>query len=187
MPILICPGVHPPEFTQNFLTGLSFCRSQVLVLPTEQYPGYSACSILHFLQAQPHLLGQQLLLIAFSAGVVGAAGAAIGWQHLGGTIKAMIALDGWGVPLFNSCLFPFPVHRVSHDPFTHWSSHLLGGDGDRFYADPAVSHLHLWRFPQATQGWWVRSARSLSAPPTHAIYTRTTAAQFICHLLDRYD
>lgn len=187
MTIVICPGVHPPEFTQNFLTGLGYCRNQVLILPTKQYPGYSACGILRFLQAQTRLPTKRLLFIAFSAGVVGAAGAAILWQHSGGTVKALIALDGWGVPLFKSFLSPFPVHRISHDPFTDWSSHLLGGDGDRFYADPPVSHLHLWRFPQATQGWWLRSSTQFPLLTSSRIYSRTTVAQFICSLIDRYE
>ena len=56
-------------------------------------------------------------------------------------MKALIAFDGWGVPLVGN----FPIYRISHDQFTHWSSELLGKGDKSFYADPPVEHLDLWR------------------------------------------
>jgi hypothetical protein len=113
-----------------------------------------------------------LLFISFSAGVVGAIAAAQMWQGLGGQVRAFLALDGWGVPLWGS----FPIHRVSHDAFTHWSSALLGGGSESFYADPAVSHLDLWRAPQTARGWQIQNTGK----------TATTAAEFVGCLLRWY-
>jgi hypothetical protein len=76
---------------------------------------------------------EPLLLIGFSAGVVGAIAAANLWQGQGRRVAAVIAVDGWGVPQVGD----FPLHRVSHDYFTHWSSAVLGAGADSFYADPA--------------------------------------------------
>lgn len=112
------------------------------------------------------------MLICFSAGVVGGIGAAWAWQQSGGKIKALIALDGWGVPLYGN----FPIHRLSRDRFTHWSSQLLGAGADSFYADPPVEHLDLWRSPHTAQGWWVRPERQ----------QRLTAAMFLNLLLELY-
>jgi len=44
-----------------------------------------------------------------------------------------------GVPLVGN----FPIHRLSHDYFTHWSSAVLGSGNDSFYADPPVEHLEM--------------------------------------------
>lgn len=124
----------------------------------------------------PHQVQQAiqtpLLFISFSAGVVGAIAAAQMWQGLGGQVRAFLALDGWGVPLSGS----FPIHRLSHDAFTHWSSAWLGGGSESFYADPAVSHLDLWRTPQTARGWRIQNTGK----------TATTAAEFIGWLLRRY-
>lgn len=190
MTILICPGVHPPELTQCFLNGLGRQPGQDLVFPADRYPAYSAYHIWRFLQE--HLQKQRsqqaakdILLIGFSAGVVGAIGAAPLWQGLGGTIKALIALDGWGVPLIGN----FPIYRISHDPFTHWSSNCLGGNKEGFYADPPVAHLELWRSPQRTRGWWlVAENNSLLPTGTHfrQASTYTTATLFLRHLLQRH-
>lgn len=98
--------------------------------------------------------------------------AARSWQQSGGTIKALIALDGWGVPLYGD----FPIHRLSHDHFTHWSSKLLGAGLDGFYADPPVEHLELWRSPQTTQGWWEQKSQ----------LQQITAVAFLALLLQRY-
>ncbi|WP_421656938.1 hypothetical protein [Leptothermofonsia sp. ETS-13] len=108
------------------------------------------------------------MFIGFSAGVAGAIGAAWGWQWWGGKVKALIALDGWGVPLVGN----FPIHRVSHDYFTHWSSALLGAGEDSFYAEPGVEHLDLWRSPHTASGWHLTAGSSHSP-------IRTTAARFI--------
>jgi hypothetical protein len=112
-----------------------------------------------------------LTFIGFSAGVVGAMGAAVAWELLGGKVQALFALDGWGVPTIGT----FPIHRLSHDYFTHWSSALLGAGQDSFYADPGVAHLDLWRSPQAIQGYWV-SARNHSKQ-------QISLLQFLAHWL----
>lgn len=184
--VVICPGIHPPHLTQDFLEGLRRSESgnlssswtqNVLIVPTENYPAYSTVHILEFLQ---HHANQTtpLLFISFSAGVAGAIGAAWGWQMLGGKVKALFAFDGWGVPLYGN----FPIHRLSHDYYTHWSSAFLGAGEDRFYADPPVEHLDLWRSPNICQGWWVHPAVAGKSEQR----TYTTAAHFVNTLLQFY-
>jgi hypothetical protein len=188
MSVVICPGIHDPQLTQSFLAGLhSSKRSQsllsknsshrnVLIFPTEDYPAFSAFHILQFLRESADVpVESPLVFISFSAGVVGAIGAAWGWQLAGGQVKAFIALDGWGVPLSGN----FGIHRLSHDHFTHWTS-VLGRGEDSFYADPPVAHLELWRSPQIVQGW------RITHPDGGKSLTRTTAAQFLTMLLERY-
>lgn len=202
MTVLICPGVHSSALTTGFLSEFESQLLSYLVLPAEQYPPYSAGHILAFLNQQFHrpqwrdrsqfaeraaIAEKSLLLIGFSAGVVGAIGAAWLWQQSGYSIKALIALDGWGVPLYGD----FPIHRLSHDYFTHWSSTWLERTEDSFYADPSVDHLDLWRSPQSARGWRVQSAArsaclipEFSPQPSHR--TATTAARFLQSLLERY-
>ncbi len=188
MQLIVCPGVHSPELTQDFLSNLRrqsgqslVGRSHPLVVPVERYPPYSSLHILWFLHTQlssenpDNFLSIPLVFVGFSAGVIGAIGAAWGWQVLGGKVRALIALDGWGVPLIAS----FPVHRLSHDYFTHWSSALLGPGEESFYADPPVEHLDMWRSPHLAVGW--QMAPLSSKPPS-----RTTAADFVTALLKRY-
>ena len=180
--------MHAAELTDCFLAGLlesvaakQLTVSEPLIFPVQQYPAYSGLHLLKFLHERlsakrPDDWQQSpLVFIGFSAGVVGAIAAAIAWQQLGGQVKALMALDGWGVPLGGE----FPIHRLSHDAFTHWSSALLGAGGDSFYADPAVEHLELWRSPQTTRGWWVNAEVAQSTTPT-------TAANFLTGLLQRY-
>jgi hypothetical protein len=153
----------------------------LLVFPVERYPAYSGLHILRFLHEQlsqrdPDLaFSTPIVLIGFSAGVVGAVSAASAWQAMGGTVTALFAIDGWGVPLVGR----FPMHRLSHDTFTHWSSALLGAGEDSFYADPAVAHLELWRSPQAADGWWL-------VPDQRQLPVAISAASFLTALLHRY-
>lgn len=174
MSIVICPGIHSPELTSRFLAGLEsegYQPRELHIFPAQDYLAVSAFHILQFLSEGRRVpLHTPLIFISFSAGVVGAIGAAWGWQLLGGQIKAFIALDGWGVPLSGN----FPIHRLSHDEFTHWSSSLLGSGGDSFYAEPPVSHLDLWRSPQIVQGVCTSTV------------TRMSAARFLVRLLTRY-
>ncbi|MEM7725486.1 MAG: hypothetical protein AAF208_03835 [Cyanobacteria bacterium P01_A01_bin.45] len=123
-------------------------------------------------------LDTPLVFISFSAGVVGAIGASHLWQSQGGNVKALIAIDGWGVPLLGS----FPIHRMSHDYFTHWSSLLLGGGKNNFYAQPSVSHLELWRSPDLVKGLWVDL-------DTHSEYTSScvSATEFLYEILKDYN
>jgi hypothetical protein len=178
--LIICPGIHDPHLTQDFLVGLfgnqtEIGSQKVLIFPAQDYPAYCAIYILQFLQSHHGLFAVPLVFISFSAGVVGAIASAWGWQLLGGKVKRLIAVDGWGVPLFGN----FPIHRISHDYFTHWSSGLLGTGEDSFYADPPIEHLDLWRSPDTCQGWWVRSLKECKSQQR----TFTTAAQFVNNLL----
>jgi hypothetical protein len=195
MRLVICPGVHDRNLTDSFLAGLSeiwesesddrpYCQilDRALIFPAHQHPPYSAIDIFNFLCSQqlvgaiPPWLppGESLAFISFSAGVVGAIGAAWMWQQFGGKVGAFFALDGWGVPLGGD----FPAHRLSHDRFTHWSSALLGSGGDSFYADPPIAHLDLWKSPHKAQGWRIDSGTETAKP--------TTAAAFLVHLLKQY-
>ena len=181
MTLIICPGIHDSQLTESFLQSLSnFCDQNVvrdcLIFPTSEYPAYSPSEIYKFLQNIQGKPSQAspVLFLAFSAGVVGAIGAAHFWQLQGGKVKALIAFDGWGVPLIGN----FPLHRVSHDRFTHWSSALLGAGADSFYAQPEVNHLDLWRSPHTAWGWWIK------APGCRL---RTCAAEFTTLLLSKYE
>lgn len=195
MNIIICPGIHEPELTESFRVGLldlvsnssvSQKPANILVYPGQDLLVLSAFHILQFLRVsvahRRYRLSNQLkspvVFISFSAGVVGAIGAACLWQLLGGRVKAFIAIDGWGVPLQGN----FPIHRMSHDYFTHWSSCLLGSGQNNFYAGPAVDHLSMWKSPQTVQGWWVDSSIGIFPPKGHL-----TAAEFLLMLLKRYE
>jgi hypothetical protein len=110
MSIIICPGIHEPELTESFRVGLLDMVSNGAIAPNYAnilvYPGkdvlvLSALHILQFLRERlSNSLESPIIFISFSAGVVGAIGAAHLWQLLGGRVKAFIAIDGWGVPLY---------------------------------------------------------------------------------------
>ena len=149
---LICPGFHEQSLTHSFVNNISHYHpylDNLLIFPTDQYPPYSGFHLIHYLQGKFNVKSQNLIFIAFSAGVVAAVSAAMQWQRQGGKIKGLIAFDGWGVPLLGD----FPVYRISHDEFTHYSSAILGTGKLSFYANPAVDHLDLWRSPHQVQGW----------------------------------
>ncbi|MHC5856070.1 hypothetical protein [Nostoc sp.] len=195
MSIIICPGIHEPELTESFRVELLDLVSQsaipavsyanapnyanILIYPGKDVLVLSALHILQFLRDRlTNSPESSIIFISFSAGVVGAIGAAHLWQLLGGRVKAFIAIDGWGVPLQGN----FPIHRMSHDYFTHWSSSLLGSGQNNFYADPAVDHLSIWKSPQTVQGCWVDSSIEIIPPKG-----RLTAAEFLLMLLKRYE
>jgi hypothetical protein len=188
MSIIICPGIHEQSLTSCFVESWQSLLSDsskpknsenILIFPAQGFSALSGFHIVQFLwQHWGNRLESSLVFISFSAGVVGAIAAAWTWQLLGGNVKAFIAFDGWGMPLGGN----FPIHRVSHDYFTHWSSAWhLSGQEDSFYAQPAVDHLQLWRSPQTTQGYWIFS--SGGAAPAQA---PITAAEFLLMLLERY-
>ncbi|MEM9121195.1 MAG: hypothetical protein AAF827_13565 [Cyanobacteria bacterium P01_D01_bin.6] len=185
MTLIICPGIHNVALSDRFLTALNqqlADRGNVLlvtpeqILPTQRYAPFNGFAVWSFLQeaAAPQ---EPLLLIGFSAGVVGAVVAAQLWQAQRRGVAVLIAVDGWGVPKVND----FPLHRVSHDYFTHWSSAVLGAGEASFYADPSVTHLDLWQFPERAQGWRVQ-------PPKHGapITTAMSAIAFITELVVHY-
>lgn len=188
MKIIICPGIHEPELTESLLKewlnpvadgAISQDAKNILVFPGQGLLTLSAFHILHFLVEH---LGNELkspvIFVSFSAGVVGAIAAAVKWQLLGGHVKAFIAIDGWGMPLWGN----FPIHRLSHDYFTHWSSAMLGGGQNNFYAEPAVDHLSMWRSPQTVKGFWVDPSIEFASPKSHL-----TAAEFLHLLLKHYE
>jgi len=190
MPIIICPGIHEPELTQSFIQG---CLNQsgkkpldILVYPGQGYLTLSTFHILHFLcdrlgapsDRLNNKLKSPLIFLCFSAGVIGGIGAATAWQLLGGHVQAFIAIDGWGVPLAGN----FPIHRLSHDHYTHWTSAYLGMGEDNFYADPAVDHLSMWHSPQSVQGKWVNPSISFSP-----IKNYLSGSEFLNLLLERYN
>lgn len=161
--------MHAPEITECFLRSL-LPRLQrppdALWTQPEGGSGLFGTPILSTLQGQgsPSALGP-ISIVAFSAGVVGAAQAISRWQELGGQLACLIAIDGWGVPLGGD----YPIYRLSHDAFTHWSCGWLGSGAVNFYADPAVEHLSLWQAPDQVVGWCVDKRQQ----------TRTNAADFI--------
>jgi hypothetical protein len=133
MPIILCPGFHDRRLNDRLLT---------------RFPSATLLSLGSMLDIS-RLDRAPLTLIGFSAGVITAMVNASLWRLNGGSIAAFFALDGWGVPLVGD----FPIYRLSHDYFTHWSSHLLGGGPVSFYADPPVAHLTLWSEPERVTGW----------------------------------
>jgi hypothetical protein len=176
--IVLCPGIHDPVLTEGFVAALRSITlnasdpRQLLVVPAQDWPVYSPHHILQFLSSLPSVT--EPLFIGFSAGVVGAIGAAQILHRQGVAVKALIAIDGWGVPLAAR----FPVYRLSHDQFTDWSSALLGGGLERFYADPAVDHLAMWQSPQRVCGTWVRSLTP------QAVANSTPMLDFLRHVLN---
>lgn len=164
--LVVIPGMQwssaQREATSAFLAALGMpCRC----LAPEAAP-YSIGKVRQFLLSLPF---SECGVIAFSAGVVGVAGALTPRWLAGANlqIKVLVALDGWPVPLFK----PFAVYRVSHDLFTHQTS--PGRGLASFYADPAVAHLELWSAPARAQGWQVEGV----------IRRRTSALEFICERL----
>lgn len=187
MILVICPGIHDTALTEAFLREMRSIASgdewsQPLVFPTARYPAYSSPHVLNFLMQQPGgshpAVASPLMFIGFSAGVVGAIGAAWAWQLGGGAVQGVIAIDGWGVPLYGN----FPIHRLSHDRFTYWSSALLGAGQSGFYADPIVDHLDLWRSPHTVEGWW-RSSNVTDPLLPAPVPRRLTAAEAIAQLV----
>jgi len=146
--IVICPGFHPPQLTTDFIiaVGLRDCA----IVPPETIAPYNGSELGQWLLQQVSPQQTAIDLIGFSAGVVGAMGCAIVWQQQGGRIRSLIAIDGWGVPVFGS----FAIYRLSHDRFTHNTSKLLGTQQRDFYCSSSVSHLALWQHPDTAWGWW---------------------------------
>ncbi len=186
--LIICPGIHDPQLTESLVSTLlpnrfsSGSTPQVWIVPPSDRP-YCALETLQFLHQSGAIdfssraTAEPLIWISFSAGVVGALGAAWVLHSLQYPVRAFVAIDGWGVPLFA----PFPLYRVSHDYFTHWSSALLGSGTQNFYADPPVEHLALWRSPEAAVGWSIPPSTSQS--PSQ----RITALEFLTGVMNGED
>jgi hypothetical protein len=156
--LLVCGGLHPPGLTGAVVAAIA--ADPVLgQLKTILHSPATAGEVL-----SPRALGTSLeagwgdrsgsaglILWAFSAGCVGAAGLATHWQRHRGEVLALFLVDGWGVPRDPAV----PTYRLSHDRFTHTTSRWLGRGDEDFYAAPAVPHLRLWQRPQGVKGWAV--------------------------------
>ncbi|PSB04839.1 hypothetical protein C7B64_02170 [Merismopedia glauca CCAP 1448/3] len=173
---VICPGVHAPSLTQSFVDSVNWQGIEVLMFPSDLYPGYCGLDIYHFLSRHQIDRTSQLILIGFSAGVVGAIAAAWLWQLSGGKVEALVAFDGWGVPLFGN----FEIYRFSHDYFTHVTSAWLGTGVESFYADPPVAHLEFWRSPHLTNGYSISNLDIFSS-----LKQSITAANYLQYLLNK--
>ena len=151
---IICPGIHSVALTTSFIEAIHniLGETNYLVLPTERYAPYDPQAIARWLkQYYPSPKDAPALsFISFSAGVVGSIVAANKWQLQGGKIDSFVAFDGWGMPLAGN----FPIYRVSHDRFTHYTSTMLGGAKQGFFAEPEVEHLEIWRSPNCW-GWQI--------------------------------
>jgi hypothetical protein len=181
MAVVLCPGIHDPQLTDAFWRVVQQRYEELyadepvpvpLVIPGASLWGISPHHVFRFFE-QKVSINEPIFIISFSAGVVGAIAAAWAWQSKGGSVCAFVALDGWGVPLLGS----FPIYRLSHDEFTHWSSQPLGMGQEPFYAEPEVEHLDLWQSPDRAWGWWLRETGC----------QHVAAAEVICRLLDLHE
>ncbi len=185
IPLIICPGFHDSAWTDAFLQGVELPKTHpTRIFPIKLSPACSGGDIVSFLHRLADGGGRSFtsnksvvkndtletapILIGFSAGVLGAMQAAWAWQHLGGQIAAIIAIDGWGVPLISG----IPCYRLSHDFFTHWSSALFGIGCDSFYARPSVTHSELWQYPHQVKGQWINHGEEAKSPITAATFIR---------------
>jgi hypothetical protein len=171
MALIVCPGYHDRGWTASCLHALDQAHPKLAkarhVFPAEHYPASSGHHLRQFIADQGISARSPLVFLAFSAGCVAAATTAAYWTHQGGTVPAVIAVDGWGVPLAGA----FAIHRLSHDRWTHTSSGWLGQGLDNFWAEPGVPHGQLWQDPEAVQGWreqhtdngWQRSSTTALA------------------------
>ena len=154
--VVVCGGIHPMELTNSFFDSWnSFSKTNYvvdsLIFPTNKYPAYDGQQIFRYIiKNKINTHSDSLTFFAFSAGVVGAMGAARLWQRKGGRVKGFFAFDGWGVPL----VADFPIHCFSHDQFTHHTSTFWVKNQDHFSAYPSVSHLDIWRSPFNLNGYW---------------------------------
>ncbi len=164
--IWICPGFADRAATDRFLAALWQRDWPEPIVLEQAY--YHPDRLLRSLQA--HQPTEPIVLIGFSAGVAATVGAALAWQATGGRVRALFAVDGWGVVLPPS----LPIYRLSHDRWSNRTGAWLGAGREQFWADPPVDHVALWRSPDRAWGWWAAAGR---AP----VYT--TAAEVLrCHL-----
>lgn len=169
--VLIAPGFHDPTLTQQLMRSLPATTQPYILsaFPADALGMLQEIVTCYGDPSQKKSAQPALIALGFSAGVVGLAGALRLWQQRGGSVRRLLAVDGWGVPLWG-----LPVSRLSHDGFTHWSSLPLGAGAVNFVADPPVPHLQLWGSPERVCGWqvygWHGSDRS---------GLRTTAADFL--------
>ncbi len=144
--LVICPGFHDAYLTVQFLQALGWRDRALWWTDLSPLDGAGLCE--RVAATEP---AASAIFVGFSAGVIGAGIAALLWQARGNRVAAVVALDGWGVPLPSDCCYP--VYRLSHDCFTHLSSGWGESGCGRFYCDPPIAHMDLWRSPQQALGW----------------------------------
>ncbi|MGF1567803.1 MAG: hypothetical protein ACFCVD_07000 [Nodosilinea sp.] len=159
--LVVCGGLHPASYSGQILTILAQDHhlGQLRVLVFSPPPPPIAVLSAHALRRwlETALAPTQaatgtypkLIFWAFSAGCVGATALVEYWRRYRGQVLALFLVDGWGVPGITGV----PIHRLSHDRFTHATSAWLGAENLSFYAHPAVPHLQLWQQPQLARGW----------------------------------
>jgi len=150
LPVAICAGFHDAALTTQFLGVLPSYVQPVILSASPVSPVELHQQLLEKFGNPSDTTNPQvpLVVIGFSAGVVGLAGAVALWQQQGGQLAHFIAIDGWGVPLIG-----IPVTRLSHDFFTHVTSLPLGAGDKNFFAEPGVDHLNMWGEMDAVKGF----------------------------------
>ncbi|MBU6228744.1 MAG: hypothetical protein KGQ93_03515 [Cyanobacteria bacterium REEB459] len=185
MLLVVCGGMQHPQDTQAIVRliradpGLNQLPLRVFT-PESWAAVLSGSSLRGWLTSGP--APPRLMIWAFSAGCMGAAALANYWQCHGGEVLALFMVDGWGVPWSQVA----PLHRLSHDAFTHTTSNYLGEGVINFVANPAVDHRHLWQSPQLVTGQQILTRQSYlfqrwlpglqGLPPS----SDATAANFLC-------
>lgn len=182
MALVICPGFHSPTLTASFVaqlkSGFPSSPLSCWVYPAPVEQPWSAYALRQFLARQGASPLTPLVLIGFSAGCVAAIAAAHYGVRQGWPISAVIALDGWGVPLVGD----FTGYRLSHDAFTHRTSGWGEPHRVRFYAAPPVEHLTLWEHPARVTGWQTAPSPSKDA----CRLQKTTALAFLIRCLQQH-
>ncbi|NJN21971.1 MAG: hypothetical protein HC812_13305 [Leptolyngbya sp. RL_3_1] len=187
--LIVCPGMHDPQWTaplsEQLRTGALWPGAKHYIFPHHPHWAWSPHALRTWLGTTV-ALGSPLVFLGFSAGCVAAIATAWACQYQRDyPVEAVIALDGWGVPLVG----PFATYRLSHDRYTHVTGAWLGPGDQSFYAEPAVPHQQLWQAPQRVWGWG-------TANPTAAIsglgqgvgvpHRYMTALQFLGQCLSDY-
>jgi len=144
--VAICPGFHPSELTDRAIAALDLPPTwEAIAIPNRIWPCDPAGISAHLAaQIPPDRRAIPIHFLGFSAGTVGALGAALAWRS---PIATIALCDGWGVPVLPLLdgRSPQPtIHRVSHDRWTHETWGRMGIATPSFCADPEVEHLELW-------------------------------------------
>jgi hypothetical protein len=184
--LAVCPGFHSPKLTDRAIACLDLPSSiQPIVIPTDRLLPCDPLGIDRFLTdyfaTQCHRNPDRseetpvhLSFLGFSAGTIGALGAAWFWRDRA-MLGAILLCDGWGVPVLpvwewlggvsglessqkpsqkpSQTLSQKPsLYRMSHDRWTHDTWSRLGIATPSFIATPEVEHLTLWSEPDRVRG-----------------------------------
>jgi pimeloyl-ACP methyl ester carboxylesterase len=186
---VICPGFHAPNLTDRAIACLDLPVSiRTIVIPTDQIVPCDPVRIANYIERDlltsgviPEQLAPiKLNFLGFSAGTIGALGAAWLWRDRA-QLGAIILCDGWGVPVLpvwdwftdhqQPTIAP-KIYRVSHDRWTHDTWSRMGIATPSFVADPEVEHLTLWRDLDRVQGCSINAAGQPIAPLSATDYIR---------------